>query len=149
MRSDLRTMHLFLLAHHSKSKSERCIHIPLAGRSIAVCARCLGLYPALLGALFIQVILKLHQPCPWDYWISIGGIIPGLFDWGLNRLDASWGRNRWRFVTGFIAGLALGRSFLLYFIDPQNEVFWVQLMFIGIAIFAFEMVKKFELSRLG
>ena len=47
-------VHLWLLAHHRPQDLDRCLLLPWRGRRIALCARCLGLYPTVAATLALQ-----------------------------------------------------------------------------------------------
>lgn len=134
------------LAHHPRSQLQRCVLLPVGNRRLAICARCLGLYPTLLGVVALQMVLALGPLGLLDWWIALLGVLPAVVDWGLGRLDSGHGSNRLRVTTGLIAGVAMGRSFFLYLRDPMHEIFWVQIVLLVMAALSFETVKRMDLQ---
>ena len=125
------------LSHHLARQRHRCLGLPLAGRRVLICARCLGLYPTMIAVMAAQWIWGWARPGTLDWWIAIAGALPGLIDWGLGRLGRR-GRNDVRVLTGVLLGVALGRTLACYVVDPAYEVFWVQAALLVIGAAAFE-----------
>ena len=128
------------LSHHRRHQLDRCVWLPVGQKKIALCARCLGLYPVLLAVLALQIAAGLRPLGPLDWWIVLAGVAPALMDWALGRLG-SRGNNALRVTTGAIAGVALGRALYLYFRDTRSEVFLVQMMLIAFTVAAVEVVR--------
>lgn len=141
-----RVLHWLPLAHHRRDALDRCLLLRLGGgRRLCLCARCSGLYPALLGALLLQGALHLGPAGRADWWIVLSGVFPALFDWGLSWLGRRRGTNALRLATGALLGLSLGRGLWLYFRDPRSEVFWVQLGLLAVGAMAFELVRRLRI----
>ena len=141
-----RDVHWYVLAHHRVDQGERCVWVPLGqARRVAVCARCLALYPALFATLSAQLALGPRSIGPLDWWIGLLGAAPALVDWGLGRLGHR-GSNVVRLATGALLGVALGRTLSLQMVDPANEVFWVQALLLVIGVLAFEVVARLGLG---
>jgi uncharacterized membrane protein len=134
------------LAHHPSSQLQRCVLLPVGKRRLAICARCLGLYPTLVVVIALQMALALGPMGLLDWWIALLGVLPAVVDWGLGRLECGQGSNRLRVMTGLIAGVAMGRSFFLYLRDPMHEIFWVQIVLLVMAALSFETVKRMDLK---
>jgi uncharacterized membrane protein len=148
MSKDPPVIHWMILAHSYRGDVSRCVMVPAArGKSVAVCARCLGLYPTLISMIAIQIGVEPGRAMILDWWITIAGIGPALIDWGLSRLSIWRGNNLSRIATGVLAGGALSRSLYLYFREPVNEVFGVQLMIICFCVFAVEIARQFQTRR--
>ena len=122
-----RTIHKMFVAHHRASDIHRCLLLPWGQTQIAVCARCLGFYPALLAAIVVQVLTKAMSLGTYDWLVVFIGQAPVLADWGVGRLSDRRGSNATRVLTGVVGGVALGRSFYLYFRETRNEIFWVNI----------------------
>jgi uncharacterized membrane protein len=134
------------LSHHRPRQAERCLLLPLGGgRRLALCARCLGLYPTLLGALALQAAAGSGARGTHDWWLTLPGCVPALLDWGLSWLGRHRGTNLVRVGSGILLGLALGRGLWLYLRDPRSEVFWVQLGLLAAGALAFELVRRLHL----
>lgn len=136
------SLHWLLLAHHRQDQAHRCVHLPLGQRRLALCARCLGLYPTMAAALALQAALGLGALGEVDWWVVLGLTAPGLLDWGAGVVEPASGNNLRRMITGILLGAALGRSLWLHAADPRHEVFWVQVLLVIFTIFAVLLVKR-------
>ncbi|MHB1847153.1 MAG: hypothetical protein ACYCWW_20200 [Deltaproteobacteria bacterium] len=94
-----------LLSHHRGPGLERCFRIG----AIRLCARCSGLWPALVLGMALQR-LWLPPPGRLSVAVDLGLLWPGLWDFarGLRRPDL--GTNLGRFGIGALAGLGLSRA---------------------------------------
>lgn len=123
----------WLLSHHDEREAHHTIRFRLAGRQIAICARCLGLYPALLAVVMLEARLgRLDLPGRW-FWVFVL-VTPAVLDYGRARLFAPPGSNRTRLGTGFLAGLGLGFGFSDYFADSNPTYFWVLLAVLALLV---------------
>jgi uncharacterized membrane protein len=136
--------HHLLLAHHRRAELDRCLLLPTPIGRIALCARCLGLYTTLLGALALQLALGAGPRRVVDWAVVLVGIFPALFDWGASFAGSWRGTNAIRLVTGALLGVALGRSIILYFIDARCELFWVQAGLLGAGVLAFALLRRIQ-----
>lgn len=103
-----------LLAHHPPAEYHRCVRI---GR-LHLCARCLGMYPAMFAGLAIELVLQVHHPAallarPWETWALIGLMSPASVDFIWGRLDPSRGKRGIGLATGVLLGLGLARTIYL------------------------------------
>lgn len=105
---------MFWLSHHPPEELDRAWKL---GR-IHICARCLGTYPILFGAIAVQ--LALHAPLehPLDIPFSLGLLAPALLDWAYGRFRPHAFSNGWRTFTGVLLGLALGRTLFIHLQRP-------------------------------
>jgi len=111
----------FLLAHHHPAEYDRCYRV---GR-VRLCARCSGLYPALLLVLALELAGGLETPRL--EWVILYGLpLPALYTWARRRLAAARDSNPVATVTGALLGIALGQGLCLYFRDPGSPRFWAQ-----------------------
>ena len=94
----------WMLGHHPRSQWDRCYVLRLGARQIPLCARCLGLYPAMILALFLGVITGAQVPV----WLLAAMLGLGFVDWSLTRIGYLQGANFHRTLTGALAGAALG-----------------------------------------
>lgn len=142
-------IHWMILAHSYRGDVSRCVKLPVArGKSVAICARCLGLYPTLFAMIAVQIGVEPRPSEVLDWWITIAGVCPALVDWGLSRLSIWSGSNLSRTITGMLAGGALSRSLYLYFREPVNEVLGVQLMLVCFCVLAVEIARQFQISSI-
>ena len=123
-------LHLLPLAHHPREQAHRCVH--LGKRRVAVCARCLGLYPVMLAAQALQWALDLGPMGRLDLFIALALALPGLLDWGEGIINHRSGNNARRLITGAMLGVALGRSVWLHsrlvmvVSSRRTSTWWVQ-----------------------
>jgi uncharacterized membrane protein len=137
----MRPLYLLPLSHHREDQAHRCVHLPLGGRKLALCARCLSLYPVMALALALQWTFSLGPAGKVDILIAMGLAIPGLLDWGEGVLDPRSGNNARRLITGAMLGVALGRSLWLHVQDPLGELLWIQLFLLAAGGVAFLIVR--------
>lgn len=137
-----KTIHLMLLAHHRPENAGRCVHLPLGRSRLAVCARCLGLYPVLGATLAAQWALGIGPAGPVDLVLALALALPALLDWGAGWLDPRSGSNPRRLITGALLGLALSRSLWLNARDPNSEVLWIQLFLLASGAIAFFLLRR-------
>ena len=130
--------HSWFLAHHSRNQLNHCLLLPLGGKRLALCARCLATYPSLVFMVILQALGILPRSLPM--WIDVAIILalplPALTDWARGRF-ALPGSNSVRLITGVFLGLSLGRSLWLYFANPSFVLFWIQMglfLFVAIAV---------------
>jgi uncharacterized membrane protein len=140
-----RDLHLLLLAHHRREEADRCVQLPLGPLRIALCARCLGLYPTLVAALLVQAALAPPPLGAAEWLLCLPGLFPALLDWGLGWLGRRRGSNAMRVATGIALGISLGRGAWLYLHDARSEVFWVQLGLLALGALAFELTRRLRL----
>ncbi|MGV9204947.1 MAG: DUF2085 domain-containing protein [Promethearchaeia archaeon] len=106
-----RHIYNLFLTHHPLSQSDHTFYLKFGKTYVYFCTRCSGF---ILGALFTTFVS--------DLLVSIYGLeitpeiaviiciilpIPGLIDWGLQRLLIRKANTRSRLLTGFIIGIAL------------------------------------------
>ncbi|RME28556.1 MAG: DUF2085 domain-containing protein [Deltaproteobacteria bacterium] len=99
-----------LLSHHTEDKLHLCYRMGWGNHRVAVCARCLGLYPAMVGALLVG-----RATGPWPEWLEwtllLLAPIPALLEWGTTVASGRPERpNAVRLSTGIGLGLSLGAS---------------------------------------
>lgn len=137
----------FLLAHHFADELDRCWRINLAGRRVWICARCSGLYPALLVVLVLQLLWPVPRGA-WDIvWLGLPGW-PALVDWARHRLGRSsrWG-NGWRSLSGVLLGVSLSRTVYLNMIAPFCLPVVLQLLGLAVFVLLVEVIRHWRLQR--
>ncbi|MBX0295566.1 DUF2085 domain-containing protein [Haloarcula nitratireducens] len=95
----------YLLSHHTPDEHYRCHRLPVAGRTVHLCARCSGVYPGI--ALGVVAFLLGVAPGAWFPVVALGPL-PALVDWALTTLTDRRGKNAVRTATGGLLGLAYG-----------------------------------------
>jgi hypothetical protein len=82
-----------------------------------LCARCLGLYPALATALVFRLGIGAREAA-WDSAVIFGLGAFGVVAWGLDRLRLIRVGNMVRATAGAMLGLSLGWMLALHFREP-------------------------------
>lgn len=129
-----RHIYNLLLTHHPLSQSDHTFYLKFGRTYIYFCTRCSGF---ILGALFttflsdlLGSILGIVITPEIAIIICILLPIPGLVDWGLQRLLIRKANTKSRLLTGFIIGIAL------YMLSYADEYYFLML---GIVIFYFSI----------
>ena len=122
----------FLLAHHRTPHLDRCVRI---GR-LHLCARCLGVYPVLVGAFGVQLWLHGRFPAllrgrDWEPYLFAVLVTPALIDWIRGRIDPTSGTNGIRILTGALLGLGLARALYLHARAPFTPPSLWMLVYVG------------------
>lgn len=105
---------MFWLSHHHEDELNRCYRL---GR-VHVCARCLGTYPVLFAAFFLQLALKAPLEHPLELPLTLALTVPAVADWAYGRFRPERGSNLVRTLTGVALGLALGRTLFVHVQRP-------------------------------
>jgi uncharacterized membrane protein len=134
-----------LVSHHPVHQLDRCYRVNAKGRSLFICARCLGLYPVL--ALTLAVSLSVGPGWEVSPWVMAILCVPALSDWGIARIGLADGANSIRTATGALAGLGLGLSLPGYFRNPSNPRFWYALGSLAAAALLTEATARFVKMR--
>lgn len=123
-----------LLSHHEPAELHHCYGLGVTRERIHICARCLGLYPVLLATVGFEAgMWRLDFGYRW--LVAFALVTPAVIDWSRSMLFAARGSNRWRTITGALAGIGLGFAFGDYFRDSSCLYFWT-LMAVLVVIIA-------------
>lgn len=114
---------MFWLAHHHEGELNRCFKLG----NTYVCARCLGTYPVLFAAFFIQFAVRAPLEHPLDLPLALALTVPALADWAYGRFRPHSGGNALRFLTGIALGLGLGRTLFVHVQRPLPPALLAQL----------------------
>jgi uncharacterized membrane protein len=111
-----------ILTHHPLSASDHTFYLKFGRTKIYFCSRCSGVILGGLIALFITYLLKLIFNADFSPEIALILCIilplPGIIDWGSQRLLLRKSTTESRLFTGFIIGLALhfmSYTYIYYF----------------------------------
>ncbi|UCD00640.1 MAG: DUF2085 domain-containing protein, partial [Promethearchaeota archaeon] len=108
---DEKHLYYMILTHHPLSASDHTFYLKFGRTKIYFCTRCSGVIIGALLALFstylIQKIYKVEFSPEIALLLCIILPIPGLIDWGTQRLLLRKSTTESRLFTGFIIGLAL------------------------------------------
>lgn len=127
----------FWLAHHGPGELDRCYRFFAGNRPVWICARCVGVYPALLSTLGLLLAIEI-EPGAWDLAWLFALPIPAVLDWSAARLRWSAGTNARRTVTGILLGISLGRTAELNMRDPGQTKVVLQLAVLLVVVLAVE-----------
>jgi len=108
---DEKHLYYMILTHHPLSASDHTFYLKFGRTKIYFCTRCSGVILGGLMALFstylIQKIYKVEFSAEVALLLCIILPIPGIVDWGTQRLLLRKSTTESRLFTGFIIGLAL------------------------------------------
>ncbi|MCD6547244.1 MAG: DUF2085 domain-containing protein [Nanoarchaeota archaeon] len=122
----------FILSHHNPDEYYRCYLIKLFGKSIHVCARCLGVYSFAILSFVFYFLVNLSSSL--NLVILYLFPIPAFVDWGLYRFKIWKGINPIRTLTGAFLGITYGRLGFLFVENPFNiHIYIVALSYIILA----------------
>ena len=105
--------HLYYIpfTHHPISMSDHTFHLTFGKTSIYFCSRCSGvIIGGIIAFFFTQLIEKIYDiefPPELAVLLCIILPIPGLIDWGTQRMLLRTSTTKSRLLTGFIIGNAL------------------------------------------
>ncbi len=106
-----------LLAHHGAAQFDRCYTVEFDGRTIRICARCLGIYPGIL----LGILAFMFGP-PTSRSIVLVYVLPApaLIDWARTTNQPAAGSNSVRTGAGLMLGYgyALGVCWLGWAFEP-------------------------------
>jgi uncharacterized membrane protein len=119
-----------LLSHHPVDQWHLCYRFRLAGRELAVCARCLGIFPA-MALTFLVGHLSGRWPA-WAEWVVLMfPPLPALLDWATSTVVGRPGRKNWiRLVTGIGLGVGIGGALHVNSYALLNEPVSAQFLYI-------------------
>lgn len=106
----------YILSHHQPEEYNKCYTIRTDGRTIRLCARCLGIYPGIVVGVFIYFF----EVFP-DYQLLLVVTLPvfALADWVLTTFTDLSGWNSTRTITGLLLGTAYGLGLCQLFLSTQ------------------------------
>ena len=137
-----RHLYYLLLTHHPVSASDHTFYFQFGRTKIYLCSRCSGMIIGIILSIFlthlVQSILNVQFSSELALFIIIVFPIPGLIDWGTQKLLFRKSTTESRLFTGFIIGVALHfisftgeYYFLTLFIVPFYFSILVILIFLG------------------
>jgi len=109
--SEERHLYYLLLTHHPVSASDHTFYFQFGRTKIYLCSRCSGVIIGGLLAMFFtnvyEIIFETVLSAEIALLVIIIFPIPGLIDWGTQRLLLRKSTTKSRLFTGFIIGVAL------------------------------------------
>jgi hypothetical protein len=129
-----------LLAHHRPAEYDRCYRIG----GLHLCARCAGLYPALLLVLGLQLTGGVDSlRAEWAVLFLLP--VPAIFSWARRRLTGAAGSNPVSTLTGALLGVALGRGIYLYLRDHRSVAFWALAAGLVVVVLTVESLARLKI----
>ena len=123
-----RHLYYLLLTHHPVSASDHTFYFQFGRTKIYLCSRCSGMIIGIIISSFftylVQLILNAQISAEIALFVIIVFPIPGLIDWGTQKLLFRKSTTESRLFTGFIIGVAL------HFISFTGEYYFLTLMII-------------------
>jgi len=99
----------FLLSHHLPARYSHCVVLKIRGKPLHVCARCLGQFTAMAGAIVVFSVLSVEHL----YWFSPPiqvllylAPMPAAVDWTVQTVTGKETTNPKRITTGALLGIA-------------------------------------------
>ncbi len=113
----------FLLSHHEPGRYDKKCYRAF-NSSIHVCARCTGLYPAMLVALIAEPFLDISMTASWRMAIFLLLVFPAWLAWAHDVLhpDRPWPRLAGT-LTAVPAGLGTGLLLWGHIRNPFHQEF--------------------------
>jgi len=114
-------IYLIPFTHHTIYDSDHAIPIYIGGYNFFVCTRCTGMIIGIIIGLFIQSVLKLGFYIDMDpnlvFLLTLLSPIPGIIDWGVQKLGFIKSNDYKRILTGILVGMAIH---FLTLMDPKD-----------------------------
>ncbi len=139
-----------ILTHHPLSAKDHTFRLTFGRTHVYFCTRCSGFVIGVLFSMFITTLLFLI----FDFEISAEMAIlfciilpiPGLIDWGTQRMLLRTSTTESRLLTGFIIGLAL--HFISYTQKYVLFLFFLIILYFSIFFILMYFGNKKEMKRL-
>lgn len=125
-----RQLYYLLLTHHPVSASDHTFYFQFGRTKVYLCSRCSGMIIGIIMSVFftylVQQILGTQFNSELALYIVIIFPIPGLIDWGTQKLLFRTSTTESRLFTGFIIGVAA------HFISYTGEYYFLTLVIVTI-----------------
>ena len=117
-----RNLYYLLLTHHPVSANDHTFYFQFGRTKVYLCSRCSGMVIGIILSLFFTRIVQLSSELA--FLIVIIFPIPGLIDWGTQKLLFRKSTTESRLFTGFIIGVAA------HFISLTGEYYFLTLIIV-------------------
>lgn len=119
-----------LLSHHTVDRWHLCYRFRLGRREVALCARCLGIVPAMILTLIVGQLTG-----RWPAWAEWGILmllpLPAVLDWATTTVSGKPERKNWiRTLTGAGLGMGIGGALHVNSYALLNEPVAAQFLYI-------------------
>ena len=139
-------LYYMLLTHHPISASDHTFYFQFGRTKIYFCSRCSGMVIGIILSVFsthlYQLIVNPQFSSELAFIVIIICPIPGLIDWGTQKLLLRTSTTESRLFTGFIIGIAL------HFISFTREYYFLTLVVVTIYFGIFFLFFYFGQKRL-
>ena len=139
-------LYYMMLTHHPISASDHTFYFQFGRTKIYFCSRCSGMIIGIIISVFFthlfQLIVNPQFSSELAFIIIIIFPIPGLIDWGTQKLLFRTSTTESRLFTGFIIGIAL------HFISFTREYYFFTLILITVYFCIFFLFFYFGQKRL-
>jgi uncharacterized membrane protein len=139
-------LYYMLLTHHPISASDHTFFFQFGRTKIYFCSRCSGMVIGIILSVFFthlfQLIVNPQFSSELAFIVIIIFPIPGLIDWGTQKLLLRTSTTESRLFTGFIIGIAL------HFISLTREYYLLTLILITVYFSIFFLFFYFGQKRL-
>ena len=139
-------LYYMLLTHHPVSASDHTFYFQFGRTKIYFCSRCSGMVIGIIISVFFthlfQLIVNPQFSSELAFIIIVVFPIPGLIDWGTQKLLLRTSTTESRLFTGFIIGIAL------HFISFTREYYVYTLVLITVYFGIFFLFFYFGQKRL-
>jgi len=121
-------LYYLLLTHHPASASDHTFYFQFGRTKLYLCSRCSGMVIGIIMSIFfthiVQQIIDTQFSSEVALFIIIIFPIPGLIDWGTQKLLYRTSTTESRLLTGFIIGVAA------HFISFTGEYYFFSLLIV-------------------
>ena len=139
-------LYYMLLTHHPVSASDHTFHFQFGRTKIYFCSRCSGMVIGIILSVFFTHLFQLIVNPQFSSELALIVIIlfpiPGLIDWGTQKLLLRTSSTESRLFTGFIIGVAL------HLISYTKEYYFLTLIIITVYFSIFFLFFYFGQKRL-
>ncbi|MFX0058576.1 MAG: DUF2085 domain-containing protein [Candidatus Hodarchaeota archaeon] len=146
-----RYLYYLLLTHHPISASDHTFYFQFGRTKIFFCSRCSGVIIGGILAVFFTHLIELFYGTMINAEIALLVIIffpiPGLIDWGTQRLLLRKSTTESRLLTGFIIGVAL--HFLTFTYNYYFITIFLITLYFGILFLLIYLGHKKEMKKLS
>jgi uncharacterized membrane protein len=138
-----------LLSHHPVDQWHLCYRVRLAGRELALCPRCLGIFSAMALTLLVGQ-LSGRWPAWAEWLVLMFPPLPALVDWSTSTILGKPERKNWiRLVTGIGMGVGIGGAMHVDTYALFNEPVSAQFGYVVMTVFLVRVTAylRFGLER--
>jgi uncharacterized membrane protein len=127
---DQQSFFSLLLSHRPVDQWHLCYRFRLAGREWALCARCLGIFPA-MALTFLVGKLSGEWPRWFEWAVLMLPPLPALVEWSTTAVAGKPESKNWvRLVTGIGMGMGIGGALYVNSYDLLNQPVSAQFLYV-------------------